>query len=214
MIELNDLTIRFDEHIVLDRLCLRIPYSGTTAIFGPSGCGKTTLLRTLAGLIRPSSGAIRGMEGRKPAVVFQEDRLLPWKNALENAAFASDVNTARTYLMQLGLAPAMGLLPKELSGGMRRRVAIARALAYGGDILLLDEPFTGLDQQTRRNTAQAMLRAGLPIVLVTHDPDEAALLNAARILRLDSGGAVMTEPAPPSPVNPAPAATDNQDPAR
>ena len=117
------------------------------------------------------------MSGRKPAVVFQEDRLLPWATALENAALGSDEARATTALTQLGLGESMHLLPRELSGGMKRRVAIARALAYQGDILFLDEPFTGLDEENKHIAADAMLAAHIPVLVITHDDAEAALFG-------------------------------------
>ncbi len=184
MIELNNLTVILDGRAVLDRLTASVSDTQTTAVMGASGAGKTTLLRALAGLQKPDAGAITGMEGRRVAFVFQEDRLLQWKSALENVALVSDAEHAARWLTRLGLKDAMRLLPKELSGGMRRRVAVARALAYGGDLLLLDEPFGGLDAQSKAVTAEAILAAGLPIVLSTHDNEEANLLNTVSVIRL------------------------------
>ena len=117
------------------------------------------------------------MDGRKPAVVFHEDRLLPWVSALENAALGSDETRAARALTQLGLGENLCQLPRELSGGMKRRVAIARALAYGGDILFLDEPFTGLDDENKRIAASALLDKKAPILVITHDDAEAELFG-------------------------------------
>ena len=179
MIELKNVTVRFGSRAVLDRFNARIPFSGTTMISGASGSGKTTLLRVLLGLQRIDSGEICGLFGRKLSAVFQEDRLLPWLTALENVQLVSDHATAQRYLNALGLADALGQKPAQLSGGMKRRVAIARALAYRGEMLLLDEPFTGLDAEAMQTCAEALLAENKPIVLVTHSGAEAELLRAS-----------------------------------
>ena len=178
MIELKNLTVRFDGRAALNDLCARIPLTGTTGIFGASGSGKTTLLRVLMGLQKPDGGAAEGLAGLQSAVVFQEDRLLPWLTARENVSLVASDAEAERRLAALGLGAALEKKPAELSGGMKRRVAIARALAFGGDLLLLDEPFTGLDDEAKRLCAQALLAENKPIVLVTHSGEEAALLNA------------------------------------
>ena len=188
MIELKDVNVSFGDHKVLSNLSLTIPLQGTTVIYGPSGSGKTTLLRTIMGLQKPTRGKISGLEGKQLSVVFQEDRLLPWQTAKENVAQVSDDETAQKWLNFLGLAEAANQKPKELSGGMNRRVAIARALAYGGDMLVLDEPFAGLDDAAKAVSAKAILSAGMPILLVTHSREEAALLAVARSIELTKTG--------------------------
>ena len=172
----------FDQHAVLSDFSAEIEFSGVTVLRGASGAGKTTLFRLLLGLELPDQGAIFGMEQRKPAVVFQEDRLLPWSSALENVALVSNEQRATTVLHQLGLRDSLNLLPRELSGGMKRRVAIARALAYQGDILFLDEPFTGLDEVNKRVAVEALLAAKVPIIVITHDEGEADLFGAHQTL--------------------------------
>lgn len=117
-------------------------------------------------------------------MVFQEDRLLPWRTALQNVSLVSNEARARELLMQLDLADALALRPPALSGGMRRRVAIARALAYSDDVLLLDEPFNGLDE-TRREQAAALIRSSARLIVVaTHDDQDATLLGADRFVAL------------------------------
>lgn len=156
---------------VLADFSLDLPAAGLAVLTGPSGCGKTTVLRLLAGLEEPQAGEIIGREGRRVSMVFQEDRLLPWESALDNAVTTADGRErAAAYLERLGLDGDAHRLPAELSGGMRRRVAIARALAADHDLLLLDEPFTGLDEPAWRQAAQliAEVSAGRPVVLVTH----------------------------------------------
>ena len=177
MIFVKNVTKAFEGHAVLHDLSAEIPLCGVTVIRGASGAGKTTLFRLLLGLEKPDAGEILGMELRKPAVVFQEDRLLPWATALENAALGSDETRAKDALTLLGLGESMCQLPRELSGGMKRRVAIARALAYGGDILFLDEPFTGLDDENKRIAASALLNQNAPILVITHDDAEAELFG-------------------------------------
>lgn len=173
------------ERPVFYGLNLEISSQGATVITGPSGCGKTTLLRLLAGLERPCSGTISGLNGVKLGMVFQEDRLLPWCSALENASICAVPNgpNPREVLEALGLADALHHPPSSLSGGMQRRVAIARALCYSPDLLLLDEPFTGLDDETKAVAARFCLRCCPWIIAVTHDLEEARLLNS-RVIHL------------------------------
>ena len=177
VISVKNISKSFGAHAVLRDFSVEIPLCGVTVLRGSSGAGKTTLFRLLLGLERADAGEIVGMSGRKPAVVFQEDRLLPWATALENSALGSDDARAADALEKLGLGESLCLLPRELSGGMKRRVAIARALAYQGDILFLDEPFTGLDEENKRIAARAMLQANIPILVITHDDAEAELFG-------------------------------------
>ena len=176
-ITLSNITKTFGENTVLRDFSAVLPLSGVTVLRGSSGTGKTTLFRLLLGLEQPDAGEILGMQGHKPAVVFQEDRLLPWATALENAALGSDESRAKDALTRLGLGENLCQLPRELSGGMNRRVAIARALAFGGDILFLDEPFTGLDEENKRIAASALVESRVPILVITHDDAEAELFG-------------------------------------
>ena len=176
---------------ILEDVSLAFPDRGVVCLSGPSGCGKTTLLRLLSGLEQPQRGRIEGLAGRKTAAVFQEDRLLPWMTALDNVALAlpgglrANRGRAAETLAQVGLSDALHSLPDDLSGGMKRRAAIARALAVNADLLLLDEPFTGIDPALRERIAGLLRqRAGSALlVLVTHSEEEARLLGS-RILPL------------------------------
>lgn len=164
-----------------------LPETGTVCLWGPSGCGKTTLLRLLAGLEHPAQGAVTLPGQGRVAVVFQEDRLLPWMTALENVMLPGAEETrAAEMLRALGLEGELHRLPEELSGGQQRRVAIARALAAEADVLLLDEPFNGLDEASWRLAAPLILRRAqeIPVVLVTHVEPHAQALQA-RILQLE-----------------------------
>ena len=145
----------------------------------PSGSGKTTLLRLIAGLERPDSGTIE-LYGRL-AYMFQEDRLLEWYTSLENLTFIGcERARALTLLGRVGLGDAADKLPRELSGGMKRRLAAVRTVAHGGDLLLLDEPFGGLDDASRALTAKLIHDSfrDAAMILVTHSPADAELLEA------------------------------------
>ena len=187
---LHEVCKSFGENRVLDRLNWRFPGGQISCVQGPSGCGKTTLLRLIAGLEAPDSGEIRGAEGKKISAVFQENRLLEnltaEKNILLTARPGFTRTDARKLLDELGLSDAAQRRTCELSGGMQRRVAVARALSADYELLLLDEPLTGLDDDARLRVLrriQADLN-GRTAVWITHDPDAAALLNAP-VLRLD-----------------------------
>lgn len=185
MIALEHITVRFEEKTVLEDFSLTLPENGILCLSGPSGCGKTTLLRVLCGLQKPETGTVRGVG--KCAVVFQEDRLLPWLSAEKNLTVTTGISTeqAEEWLRQVGLERENKSLPGALSGGMRRRVAIVRALAAESDVLLLDEPFQGLDEGMKIQIYPMIQQVAerKPVVLVTHHEDEAQAL-AAQILKL------------------------------
>ena len=162
---------------------------GVTCLMAPSGAGKTTLLRILLGLEKADGGRVTGLAGRRISAVFQEDRLLPGMDAEGNLRFvlgtAWDEGRAAALLGELGLA-AVGEKPvRDYSGGMQRRLALARALLIPFDLLLLDEPFAGLDRDNRDRAANCVQRhgAGRTVLAVTHDERDAAALGA-EILRL------------------------------
>ena len=158
---------------------------GVTCVMAPSGGGKTTLLRVILGLETPDSGTVSGLEGRGISAVFQEDRLLEWLDGVGNLRFVLgrryDAGAACALLAALGLGEVGAKRVRDYSGGMKRRLALARALLAPFDLLVLDEPFAGLDGENRAR-AIACLRAatvGRTVVLVTHDPADAQALNAA-----------------------------------
>jgi NitT/TauT family transport system ATP-binding protein len=185
---------------VLQDVNLTVPKGSFVSLIGPSGCGKSTLLKVLAGLIQPSTGSVSvaGLEPQQAAkrriigLVFQDATLLPWKNAVENAAFllmtadesisrAEGMRRAAEMLRLVGLEDAETKMPGQLSGGMQQRVAIARALALEPEVLLMDEPFGALDAITREEMSRCLLdiweRTGKTVVLVTHSIDEAVFLS-------------------------------------
>ena len=140
MLELVDIHKEFDGKKVLDGISLSVAAGECVCLTGASGCGKTTLLRIAAGLETADSG-VRNINAKtKIAVLFQEDRLLPWDTALSNiTAVGVDADRARYFLKRVGLENEADSYPDELSGGMKRRLSLARMLAYGGDLYLFDE---------------------------------------------------------------------------
>ncbi len=165
---------------VLSDVTWHLPDHGVVCLWGASGCGKTTALRLLAGLEKPGGGRVSGVQ--RVAMVFQEDCLLPWRTALENVTLiGGDEPQARHLLAILGLTEAeMHMPPMRLSGGQQRRVALARALAAESDVLLLDEPFNGLDEDTWMDVVPLIKAAAesRPVVLVTHIREQVEALGA------------------------------------
>ncbi len=179
MIELKHVTCAYGEKTPVRNLTLTLSDAGVIGVFGASGSGKTTLLRLLAGRLQPTSGTVEGLCGKRVSMVFQEDRLLPWRTALENVALVRDGSSgdATRLLDAMELSAEAEKLPAALSGGMQRRVALARALNFGGDVLLLDEPFKGLDEALRARVIAAV-RGRLPRTLIaTHHRAEAEALG-------------------------------------
>lgn len=180
MAEFKSIKKAFDGRVVLNDFSLNLKKGSKTAIMGESGSGKTTLLRIAAGLEKADEGLFE--HDGKLAVMFQEPRLLPWKNAKQNIEAVlkkENHHLAEKYLKTVGLSDAAEKSPHELSGGMAQRVAFARFLAYaeesGADLLLLDEPFSALDKETADKMVSVLRQAShdKTVVLVTHDPIQA-----------------------------------------
>jgi NitT/TauT family transport system ATP-binding protein len=162
-------------------------------LVGPSGCGKSTLLNIVGGLLSPSSGGVyfEGVQGKEPrlSIVFQEIALFPWRTVYENVIFGLEERGAskqeqqkkgQHYIEMVGLSGFESAYPKQLSGGMKQRAGIARALAVEPDLLLMDEPFSALDAQTRTIMQEELLsiwdRTKLSTLYVTHNIQEAVYL--------------------------------------
>lgn len=185
-IVVSGLSKSFGTNLVLDGFNAVFPEREITCLMGPSGCGKTTLLNILMGFIKPDSGSIQGVPALKSAV-FQEDRLCETFNAVSNVKLVlnskSDSGIIVEHLNQIGLKGSLDKPVNELSGGMRRRVAIVRAILANSDILFLDEPFKGLDDDTKKDVMNYLLDnlKGRTVVMVTHNMDEVKSLNAGLI---------------------------------
>jgi NitT/TauT family transport system ATP-binding protein len=197
-IRIRDLAKTFDTRvgrvIALDRVSLDIPAGCFFMIVGPSGCGKTTLLRILAKLEPPSSGTVEitapapGQPGN--SMVFQGDSLFPWMTVWDNAAYGLTMRkrpkaeideVVGHHLARVGMTRFAKAYPHQLSGGMRQRVSIARAFANDPDILLMDEPFSALDEQNKVLLQEELLRiweeTRKTVLFITHSVDEAATLG-------------------------------------
>lgn len=182
MLKIRNLNKRYNENIVFENFSLDIKDTGITAIMGASGIGKTTLLNIIAGLI-PADSAEISSDFSKISYKFQEPRLFPWLTALENVKIADSKmpeQTAAMWLNAVGLEDDMNKYPYELSGGMCQRVALARSLAHGGDLLLLDEPFSAVDIEMKEKLIKTVKEYGRShaVIVVTHDIEEAEMLGA------------------------------------
>ena len=200
MIKLNKVCFSYDgEHPVLVDFCMEIPDGGAIAVMGASGSGKTTLLRILLGLEKPNSGEILGLNNKRFAVVFQEDRLLQHRTARQNVEIPligtqiekTNVHKiAGTALRDVELNGFEDFSVRVLSGGMCRRGALARAIAFarsglGRDAAILDEPLKGLDNAMKKRIVPRFIDAFATRVIITHDENEAELFECGTIIRLN-----------------------------
>lgn len=183
MISVKDITVRFEEKTVLDHFSLKLPEEGITALSGPSGCGKTTLLRVLAGLQPVEGGTVT--VPNPPVILFQENRLLPWRTVEQHITDVLPRSRREEAGRWLALAELEGeekTYPAALSGGMGRRLALARTLACGGGVILLDEPFTGVDAPRAARILDRVRQLGVPVVLSSHEAEVVALCD--RVIEL------------------------------
>ena len=177
-------------------MSLDFPKGQLTSLLGPSGCGKTTLLKIIAGLLAPNQGEVyvNGQIVTEPgpdrAFVFQDFALMPWASVLRNVAFGLELrkvaksereDIARKYIKDVGLDGFENSYPHELSGGMRQRVGLARALSVDSPVLLMDEPFSAVDEQTRRKFQEDLLQLvkeeSKTFIFVTHSIEEAVYVS-------------------------------------
>lgn len=196
LVELQDVGQVYGDVVALDKTSTQFQPGSFTTLVGPSGCGKSTLLDIVAGLNRENHGKVL-VDGqllssprKETGVIFQEAALLPWRTVLDNAAFALEARkvskaerqaVAADVLRRVGLAEFGGHYPHQLSGGMRQRTAIARVLSTEPDLVLADEPFGALDEQTRVVLGFELLKmvrqAKATVIFVTHSIQEAVLLS-------------------------------------
>jgi NitT/TauT family transport system ATP-binding protein len=217
-LEYRNVTMRFAGRgkgaalTAVDSVSFSVCDGEVVSLIGPSGCGKSTLLNIGSGLTVPSEGSafIDGerVEGPNLQVAFmlQKDLLLPWRTVAENVMFGVEIQgvprlerrrRAEALLANFNLAEFSGHYPHQLSGGMRQRVALARTLAVDPHVLLLDEPFSAVDAQTRmvlqRDLAQTLKRAGKTALLITHDLAEAVTLSDRVLVMSRRPGAIIDE---------------------
>lgn len=186
-IELKHIAKSFNGLPVLRDINLTFRDGGCYCLMSPSGSGKTTLLRILMGLEQADSGRIDGLDGLRLSAVFQEDRLCDQLDGVSNLRLVTPSLSraeARNALEAVGLADCIGQPTRELSGGQRRRVAILRGLLADYDLLILDEPFKGLDRETKQLVIEDTQRRcmGKTVLLVTHDPTELDALGVTELL--------------------------------
>jgi NitT/TauT family transport system ATP-binding protein len=195
-VSVRNLSKSYQEVEALKDLSLDFPRGELTSLLGPSGCGKTTLLKIIGGLLKPNSGEVevdgKTVTGPGPdrAFVFQDFALLPWASVLRNVAFGLELrgvaksereSIAERYIREVGLAGFEKKYPHQLSGGMRQRVGLARALSVDSKVLLLDEPFSAVDEQTRRKFQEDLLalvrQEKKTFLFVTHSIEEAVYVS-------------------------------------
>src|SRR5436190_7466749 len=215
-LEYRDVTMRFAQSAgpltAVAGVSIAVRDGEVVSLIGPSGCGKSTLLNIGSGLTAPSEGHAfvdgERVEGPNAHVAFmlQKDLLLPWRTVLENVLFGVEIQglplaerrrRAQALLENLHLFEFAGHYPHQLSGGMRQRVALARTLAIDPSVLLLDEPFSAVDAQTRmvlqRELAQSLKRAGKTALLITHDLLEAVTLSDRVLVMSRRPGRIIDE---------------------
>lgn len=187
---ITDLCKSFDDNEILKNVNITLEDSSIYCLMGASGIGKTTLLRILMGLERADSGCISGIDTKNISCMFQEDRLIPDLSAIDNVRIVlrrkNNRAEVRNNLLSILPDDSLDLPVSSLSGGMKRRVALARALSYPGKLIILDEPFTGLDKDTKLNVINYILkmRNKRTLLIATHGTDDANLLGA-EIIKLN-----------------------------
>lgn len=211
IVKVSEVSLRYPNGTeALNGVSLDVPKGELVTLLGPSGCGKTSLLKIIAGLLQPSSGEIRINDrvshapGPDRALVFQDFALMPWATVLRNVAFglelrglsrASRQAEAKRYIAEVGLAGSEYKYPHELSGGMRQRAGLARALAVNAEVLMMDEPFSAVDEQMRRKLQEDLLdllrRERKTVIFVTHSIEEAVYLSDRIVLLSRNPGRVM-----------------------
>ena len=215
-VKIIDIAMQYDNGTqALKDISFDVPRGELVTLLGPSGCGKTTLLKIIAGLITPTGGEIRVNNrtvygpGPERAFVFQDFALLPWASVLRNVAFGLELagvaraereEKARHYIHEVGLSGFEHRYPSELSGGMRQRAGLARALTVNADVLMMDEPFSAIDEQMRRKLQEDLLALlhveKKTVIFVTHSIEEAVYLSDEIVLLTRHPGRVVASVRP------------------
>lgn len=194
MIKLENVSKKYKDKNVFDNFCLEIEDNAVTAILGESGVGKTTLLNILSGATEYTGKISGNYDGI--SFVFQEDRLIPFKTINENLEFVLGKGNYSAALKEIGLEGCGNKYPSELSGGMAKRVSVLRAFLFKSDMILMDEPFSGLDLGTKYKVMNMFLKMWekdkRTSVLVTHNVDEALFLSG-RIIVLGENGKILAD---------------------
>ena len=171
---ISNLSFSYENKKVFDHFNLEFE-DGITCLMGPSGSGKTTLLKLIAGLLKPDEGLIENSHD-KISFMFQEDRLLPWLSVRDNILLVSDDARKTDELLEL-LEIDGNLKISELSGGMARRVSLIRCLVFDSNMILLDEPFKGMDPELMKKAAELIIREKKPVIVSTHSIEEVQALK-------------------------------------
>ncbi len=226
MLQVKNISHTFEEKVILDDISFNVAAGEILCLLGPSGCGKTTCLRLTAGLEDLQAGLIAiddnvladgqvnvPVEDRNMGFVLQDFALFPHMNVLGNVTFGianspkgEQERVAEEHLSAVGLWDRRDAFPHQLSGGEQQRVALVRALAPGPNVMLMDEPFSGLDVLTRRtvrdDTRRLLKERNVPTLMVTHDPEEAlmigdriAILHDGKLVQVGSGPEIAENPA-------------------
>lgn len=183
-IQLKNISKRYDDTIVFNNFNIILKEQQITCIMGPSGSGKTTLIHILMGLVKVDTGKVEGLTGKKITVVFQENRLCENIDAIRNVQIVCDKKITDLQVKQefkeVGLTEYEHKPAAELSGGMKRRVAIVRAVLPDSEVIIMDEPFKGLDDQLKEQVIRYVKRKtkGKTVIIVTHDKAEVDALSA------------------------------------
>lgn len=187
-IQLKNLEKSYGNTKVLTNYSIELQENKITCLMGPSGVGKTTLLQILLGLIKADKGYIIGLDGKRVSAVFQENRLIEGIDAIHNIKLVCEkqvtVDRIEKELIQVGLTEYKNKPVVKLSGGMQRRVAIVRALLANSDLVVMDEPFKGLDENLKKQVIQYVINKtiGKTVLIVTHDKEEVELLLAELVI--------------------------------
>jgi len=187
--KIENLTKKYNDQLVLDHINMEFEDGKKYGLMGPSGSGKTTLLHIILGLEKADDGTVSGLEQKKAAAVFQEDRLCEAFSALENVAMVTNElskEQIREELSQLLPMDSIDKPVKNLSGGMKRRVAVCRSLLAPSDMIIMDEPFTGLDENTKKAVIQYIVKKtkGKMLIISTHNEEDIAALGG-ELIKLD-----------------------------